>query len=51
MSMLDCVVKYVNGHIECFRKSDNGFLQSADNEQELEHDIENYVEQKVGTVA
>ena len=44
MSMIDCVVKYVNGHIEAYRKIDMTFLQSADNDQELENDLKQIVE-------
>ena len=44
MSMTDCIVKYINGHIEAYRKSNNTFLQSADNEQELENDLEQIIE-------
>jgi hypothetical protein len=42
--MIDCIVKYVNGHIEAYRKSDMAFLQSADNERELETDLEQIIE-------
>ena len=51
MSMTDCIVKYVAGHIEAYRKSDNDWIQSADNEQELEDDLAKIIEQKARTVS
>lgn len=43
MSMIDCIVKYVNGHIEAYDKQ-HKWIQSADSEDELETDLENIIE-------
>jgi hypothetical protein len=43
MSMMDCIVKYVNGHIEVYDRQHN-WIQSADNEEELENDLKQIIE-------
>jgi hypothetical protein len=46
MSMMDCIIKYVGGHLEVYDRHNN-WIQSADNDEELEQDIRNYVEQQM----
>ena len=50
MSIVDCIVKYVEGHVEAYSKC-GVWLQSADSKQELEHDLLEIIEKKVRTVA
>lgn len=38
MSMSECVISYVNGHIEVYDKNHN-WIQSADNIEEFENDL------------
>ena len=46
MSMMDCVIKCVEGHLEAYDKQGR-FLQSADNRRELENDIQNYIDEQI----